>query len=1022
MSFHTFPYYWSYDDTDGVEIIRIFGINEKNETTYLKITDFTPYVYLELPSEFKWNENLAQMVINALERTIKYTDRPLKKSLVFRKKLYYSHVSFKDDVPTEKEFPFLFLTFATHSSIKKLSWFVNKPIFISGLGSIKLKIHESDASPILQLCSVRNILPASWVSFIPKDLQNRGEEKPEKESSCDYEYEVSFKKLNNYISTSPVHPKILSFDIECNSSNINAMPNASKPDDKVFQISCVLSYEGDDKRKKYLLSLGKPSEIEDATILTFETEADLLVGFTKFIREHRPNIVCGYNIFKFDIPYLLDRAKETMCLYDYDQQGFINGKHGVEKKIKWSSQAYKDQFFTFLDSEGILFIDLLPIIQRQFKLDTYTLKNVAKFFNVGLKGDLSAKGIFKCYRLFTPKALCVCAVYNIQDSNLCTSLFEKIKVWHSLTEMANVCNVPIFALFTQGQQIKVYSQVYKYCLYNKRVVEKDVYIPKPTDKFMGAFVYEPIPGLYEYLVSFDFSSLYPSIIVRYNICYSTLVLDETIPDDRCNVLEFDEHYGCIHDKVTHKVKIKKESIICDHCRFRFIKEPLGVIPTIIQNLLAERKKVKGEMEELKKKIEDKSLDANLRTELSVLIEILNQRQLALKVSANSMYGSFGVKKGYLPFMPAAKSTTGMGRYNIMKAADWAVAHGFKIVYGDTDSIYGVLPSCSTPLEYFNKAKEFEAGINTLFQKPMKMAFEGELFRRYLILAKKKYVAMLCTKEGEICDKDGKPMKEGDDIFKYIFKRGVLLARRDNAKVIREIYSWLITSIFFGKSKDWILYELIGKLNDVCSRGGEWMGKREEKFVRNVSKLCKSEDEVRKVSELWDKVMFNEGEYVFDIRNFIITKAVGEIGNYKIRELNPDPKKRAKRLKDLGCTEEEYKEKALPAHAQLAVRMRRRGKIVDPSERLEYIITLGNGLDDLQFNKIEDAEYYISHKFSLNLDLIYYIHLMITPIDQVLEASFGVKDFVLNQYEYRRRKFEIVERIKNITRLKVKFKN
>ena len=149
----------------------------------------------------------------------------------------------------------------------------------------------------------------------------------------------------------------MGFDIEVNSTNPSAMPKAEKVGDKIFQISCVLAIEGDkeDKYEKYLLTLGQPEQEtvgEDVLIYYYETEAALLEGFTTFIREENPNIIVGYNILGFDIPYMIARAKLNMCIFDFDRQGFHKFAHAKERIIKWSSSAYKNQEFEFLDAEG----------------------------------------------------------------------------------------------------------------------------------------------------------------------------------------------------------------------------------------------------------------------------------------------------------------------------------------------------------------------------------------------------------------------------------------------------------------------------------------------------------------------------------------------------------------------------------------------------------------------------------------------------------------------------------------------
>jgi DNA polymerase elongation subunit (family B) len=163
-------------------------------------------------------------------------------------------------------------------------------------------------------------------------------------------------------------------------------------------------------------------------------------------------------------------------------------------------------------------------------------------------------------------------------------------------------------------------------------------------------------------------SLYPSVIIAYNICYSTMVKDtDNVSDEHCNVIEWSRHEGCSHDDSGKK--IKEENVVCGDYRFRFLKSPKGILPELLEYLLDARKKTKNEIKKL-----DKS---------DPMRDILDKRQLAFKVSCNSVYGTLGVSKGYLPFMPAAMCTTAMGRYNIKLAGKHIEEeYNAKLVYGD----------------------------------------------------------------------------------------------------------------------------------------------------------------------------------------------------------------------------------------------------------------------------------------------------------------------------------------------------
>jgi len=724
-----FTYQWHIDPLEkDVTVIRIYGVDENNKSICIRVDDFTPYVYIELPSVVGgWTAATISRVGVKIDEMCG-GGRPLKKQLVYKKRLYGAHV---EEDGARKTFPYLFCSFSCAEDIRKLSWKLKGVVRVPDVGSIQLKMHESDASPILQLTCCRGISTAGWVAF-------RGKEVSERETICDREYKVKWKHLSPHISNKLPKPLIMGFDIEVNSHNPGKFPDAKEPGDKVFQISCVLSHDGDppEKYRPYLLTLGDPDPLivgEGVEIRTFKTEWQLLVGWTKLIRESGAQIIMGYNILGFDIPYMIDRCKEVnMCLSDFDIQGFHKYNHAREKTIKWSSSAFKNQEFQFLDAEGRLFVDLLPLVKNNYKMNNYKLKTVSEYFIGETKDPLSVAGIFKCFRLgtiaeadgtFAPrarKAMGICGKYCVQDSVLTMRLMDKLKIWPGLTEMAGVCGIPIFDLYTKGQQIRVYSQVYKFCMANNIVVEKDGYQCAENERYIGAHVFPPVPGQYEHVVPFDFASLYPTTIIAYNIDYHTHVTDPSIPDEKCNVFEWQDCVGCCHDpkvirvvelsdyingaqdeikklrgvknkakgpakermeaEINTKVaelkpysaeraeinKTKPKFPMCEKRKFRFLKEPKGVIPTVIQNLLDARKHTrKVDMRAAKDEIAKIQLcpvidDVGTAriVELEQLLEVLDKRQLAFKMSSNAIYGSFGVRRGYLPFMPAAMCFAG----------------------------------------------------------------------------------------------------------------------------------------------------------------------------------------------------------------------------------------------------------------------------------------------------------------------------------------------------------------------------
>lgn len=743
-----FAYSWHIDENEtNVTIIRVYGLNAQNENVCVIVPNFTPYIYVELPDHIQWSDGKLEPILERIRKAS--TDcPPIKMALQYKKRLYYAHL---DKDGKRKLFPYLFLAFSHINDVKKISGFLRRPMKnIFGLGELHFKVHENNASPILQLTSLRKIPTAGWISFTGK----RVTDETEKITRCKFEYKVRWQNLSEKITEKVARPLMMGWDIEVYSSNPSAMPRAHKPEDKVFQISCVFARQGDAPNlwERYLLTLKKPDEkteikIEDAKVLVFDTEDQLFLGYVDLMQKKQPNIIIGYNIFQFDINYMVQRSKILMNIDKFDRQGLDKYGHAKERIIEWDSSAYKNQSFQFLDAEGRIFVDLLPIIKRDHKLSNYQLKTVAlEFLKDMTKDPLDHKAIFKCYRigmtggLKGSQALSLVGKYCIKDSELVVRLFEKLTCWIALCEMSKVTNVPIFALFTQGQQLKVFSQIYKKCCHENIVVERDGYISKEDEHYIGATVFPPTPGVYDKVIPFDFSSLYPTSIIATNIDYSTLVPEDSkIPDDKCNVLEWEEHVGCEHDpKVVRKKEIieilkkmndemkeirkqrdlkknkdrkpeyrekleefkermrplreekkklsESKNKFCGKRKYKFLKEPMGVLPEILTYLLEARSKTKKEMKGVKKKLEEMDPLNPEYIDTKTLLEVLDKRQNAFKISANSGYGAMGVKRGALPFMPGAMCTTYVGRKAIEKASSVIQKdYGGVLIYGDSVS-------------------------------------------------------------------------------------------------------------------------------------------------------------------------------------------------------------------------------------------------------------------------------------------------------------------------------------------------
>jgi DNA polymerase elongation subunit (family B) len=1065
-----FSYAWHIDeDEPEITAIRIYGLDEEGKNVCVRVNNFTPYVYLELPENIPWDAAKAQMLGLKIDELMG-NQRPLTKTLMHRKKLYYAHVKYTGATGrgvTHKKYPWLFCSFSTKGDIKALSYKLRRQLYVNGLGPVKVKMHESDASPILQFTSMRNISPAGWTEVVGKRITGA-----KKISRCDKEFIVKWKNFKPIDSNTVGNPLIMGYDIEVNSTDPTAMPNPNKPGDKVFQISCVLHRHGTEHSTgenydKYLLTLGDPDPDvvgDDVTIYLYETEADLLTGYTEFIQEHNPNVIVGYNILGFDIPYMIARAKDQFVIDEFDQQGFNKGAHASERVIKWSSSAYKNQEFEFLDAEGRLYVDLLPLVKRDFKMDNYKLKTISTHFLGATKDPLSAKGIFKCYRIGmaggrqAAKAMGIVGKYCVQDSVLVVQLMNKLQTWFGLCEMAKTCNVPMFTLYTAGQQIKVYSQVYKHCMRQNYVVEKDGYATRDDEHYQGATVFDPQTGVHDNVVSLDFKSLYPSLIIEHNIDYSTLVSDDKVPDRDCNIMEWEDHLGCKHDpnvirkeqlsvliaeikdkikkvrekrnKTTDKfrkleykqeidelikshqpyteersalAKKKPKYIMCAKRRYRFLKESVGgkgVLPTILENLL------------------------NARAHTRFVLKLLKK----LKKEG----GHAGLTEKELTEIPCEFRKDKLTEKEI-KDIDilCAVLHQRQLSYKiSANSMYGAMGVTRGYLPFMPGAMATTA----MGRKSIELVAE---------VIPRDYRGVLIY---------------GDTDSNYV--------TFPHLKTSEELWDWAIhvgkeVTKLFGEPMElefeeaiYVRYLILTKkryMSTTCGRDGKLMKVKdaegnptEENKISKKGVLLSRRDNCNFVRSVYEHVvnMIFEKEDPHDVmyfiisqinllfsgsvdyKEFVITKAVGDhgglipvpcvnekgqpkmkCGDYMVPELSSEPQKRAHQYELKKCdTASEYYLRCLPAQVQLAERMKNRGVRVDSGSRLEYVITTNGGLKAKQWEKIESADYFKDHKRVLEIDAFYYLKALANPLDQVLNIVYKdvviPKDFVLGQYNLR----------------------
>jgi len=797
---------WELEESDDNTTIYIHGLDIDNNRITVKIPDYKPYVYLELDSKIVWSKSKLDLLLLFLKKSL-HLNYPVKHKLVDRMKNYYY-----------KPAKFLWLAFNNTEGIKSLDRIFKKPFTLFGVGKIKLTCHEQKASPILQLYTIRKILPSGWINAKRTTKSNLINEYSDTFSTADIELVCSYIDISPSDDNSNVtNPKVISYDIETGSGDKtgNTFPDSSLITDEVICICATVAYMQDDEKLWKTYSLVNESrerycnDINDGSELRrFKNEKDLLIGWTELIIEIDPDVITGYNTTGFDDKYTAKRADMLKCWPSFSKLGRIIGKRSRIDIRKWSSSAYGDQEFNYIDIPGRLHIDMFPVIFKDYTtLSSYTLDGVSEQFLGDHKINLPAKEMIQKWNKGDPEDMREIVLYCNKDTILPLKLMQKLNSWIGLTEMANVMMVQVFDLITRGQQIRVFSQQY-YLSYDLGVVTTERwadYKPIESDKdFVGATVQDPKVGLHENVITYDFQSLYPTTIIAYNICYSTFIPEtENPPEEEYITLEWVDHCGCSHDTAIRKTKPKK--IICKTHKYRFYKANIkkGIVPILLENLLNARKKTKLELKALIQRLKVEKFTPEELKKYNLLVNTLDKRQNGYKISANSMYGGFGSDYSYAPFYQGAACTTAMGRKSIHDAIDFAYKYrsDTDLVYGDTDSCMIRFSKCKDLKECFEIAKKLEKLINAIFPKPMYLELE-KIYSKYFLLSKKRYIGYIVDPEGNITSID---------------KKGVVIKRRDNCCFLRDTYSQLIEMVM-NKNQKWQLFEYINSQIDKLLKG------------------------------------------------------------------------------------------------------------------------------------------------------------------------------------------------------------
>ena len=503
--------------------------------------------------------------------------------------------------------------------------------------------------------------------------------------------------------------KITTLDIEVKSEN--GFPDVESASQEILLISIQ------DYNTKQIRTWGQGSfnnKQDNVIYKGFNSEYELLCDFINWwmVEENTPDVITGWNIQLYDIPYLtrrLDRVVGEKLKKRFSPWGLV-----TEDEIWIAGRKH----ITY-DVGGITQLDYLNLYKKfTYKAqESYRLDHIASVELGQKKLDHSE---FDTFKDFYTQGWQKFVEYNIIDVELVDRLEDRMK----LIELAIV-----MAYDAKANYADVFSQVRMWdtIIYNY-LKKRNIVIPpkEQTDKdakYAGAYVKEPIPGKYDWVVSFDLNSLYPHLIMQYNISPETLI------DAR--------HPTVTVDKIlSEDVTIDSEYAVCANGA-QYRKDVRGFLPELMEKIYKDRTIYKKKMLEAKQQYE-KTKTKTLEKEIARC----NNIQMARKIQLNSAYGAIGNQYFRYYKLANAEAITLSGQVSIRWIEDRMNAHINKIlktedvdyvIASDTDSIYLNLGDLVDRV-YEGREKTSESVVSFL-NKVCEVEFEKYIEGSYETLAK-----------------------------------------------------------------------------------------------------------------------------------------------------------------------------------------------------------------------------------------------------------------------------------------------
>ena len=462
--------------------------------------------------------------------------------------------------------------------------------------------------------------------------------------------------------------KILTVTIDIETRADNGFPDPEKAEEEMLAITI----KNQTTKKIIVWGLGEfKNDRDDVTYINCSNENELLANFMNFWTKHYPDVVTGWNTDFFDIPYLINRITKVLGedrAKEFSPWGLISSRkvynHGREQQV--------------YDITGVANLDYLQLYRKftYTNQESYALNHIA-FVELGQKKNENPYETFqdwytKDYQSFLE--------YNIVDVELVDRLEDKMKLLELLLTMAYEAKVNYEDVFGQ---VKYWDVLIHNYLKNKKIVIPQKSSQSKSDKYEGAYVKEPQVGQHKWVMSFDLNSLYPHLIMQYNMSPETLVTGNylKLADDKTYV---NEMLSEVDLDIPENTTLTPNGAL-----YRTDKH--GFLPEMMQDIYNDRTVYKKKMLKAKQDYEDTKDSKYLK-----YISRYNNIQMARKISLNSAYGAIGNQYFRYYDLAIAEGITTAGQLSIRWIEKKINQYLNKllettnedfVIASDTDSIY-----------------------------------------------------------------------------------------------------------------------------------------------------------------------------------------------------------------------------------------------------------------------------------------------------------------------------------------------